>query len=399
MLSAKTKEQRLIQLLHLHTTEIEKLKQQNYWCPLCNESVFIKNGKINQPHFAHRKGSLCPASHQGETEEHRALKRLFARWCKLDGLAYKLEHYLPNIQQRPDILIGNLAIEVQCSALSIRRLVERTQAYRRAGYVPVWICGNGLGHTKHSLSYLGKNFCSYSKQKGFYFWEANLEKQTLCLSYHLEENQRGELYSLRQRWPFFEKRLLDVLNEPFIQRKQKFRTHPVGQLTKRYYCDLMKKLKNRNEKVRRLQSILYSEGLHLLQLPLWFYYPGLRLFGCHQSEILLKLAIWCWLQRMDRRVIHLQELRHACYTLLFREPSFFYELPMVSQKNLFFSCFRQLLLTLIHCRHLSQKSETTWLVTTQNKQQTQASMQQALTQIEKKTLISAIPIQSMIRLF
>lgn len=60
MLSAKTKNQQIIQLIQLQSTQIEQLKKQAYSCPICNEPVFIKNGKIKQPHFAHKNKANVP---------------------------------------------------------------------------------------------------------------------------------------------------------------------------------------------------------------------------------------------------------------------------------------------------------------------------------------------------
>ena len=397
MLSAKTKNQQIIQLIQLQSTQIEQLKKQAYSCPICNEPVFIKNGKIKQPHFAHKKQSQCSVARQGETEEHRTLKRVFARWCEQDRLAYKVEHYLPSLRQIPDILIDHLVIELQCSSLSVQRLVERTETYHKAGYFPVWLCGNTLAHTKHSLSYLGKNFCSYSHEKGFYIWQVDLKKQELRLYYHLEENHQGQLYFTCQCWPFFQNRLLDILNTPHIQEKPTNRKHAVGQLMREYYYDLMKKSQKRNSQIRLIQSTLYQDGLHLLQLPIWFYYPGIRLFYCQKSEILLKAAIWNWLQTVNQAVIHYQDLQQELYTIFLKVRPFFYDFPLISKTDLFSYYFQQLFSSLIQCQHLCQKSDNTWLVNVQSNSETQASIQKALQQFEKKNLISAIPMKSMIR--
>ena len=53
-----------------------------------------------------------------------------------------LEAYLPRLRQRPDILLANLAIEIQCSRLSHQRFIERTQNYLNNSYQVWWILGN-----------------------------------------------------------------------------------------------------------------------------------------------------------------------------------------------------------------------------------------------------------------
>lgn len=63
-----------------------------------------------------------------------------------------LEAYLPRLRQRPDILLANLAIEIQCSRLSHQRFIERTQNYLNNSYQVWWILGNSfLGQSQFSL--------------------------------------------------------------------------------------------------------------------------------------------------------------------------------------------------------------------------------------------------------
>ena len=66
---------------------------------------------------------------EGETEEHLSAKELLYEW--LTDETIEIEAYLPDLQQRPDLLVGKTAIEVQCSALSWSRFVQRTEKYLR----------------------------------------------------------------------------------------------------------------------------------------------------------------------------------------------------------------------------------------------------------------------------
>ncbi|MGN1279656.1 MAG: competence protein CoiA family protein, partial [Limosilactobacillus sp.] len=56
-----------------------------------------------------------------------------------------LEVYLPQINQRPDLLLTDgkrkVAIEFQCSPLSLRRLRERNAGYQRCGIYFHWLLG------------------------------------------------------------------------------------------------------------------------------------------------------------------------------------------------------------------------------------------------------------------
>ncbi len=106
----------------------------------------MKAGEIRIPHFAHKKNSDCtsgfsePESHQ-HLEGKRHLNEFFIR----QGLEPSLEHYLPAIRQRPDLLVNFMgrtyAVEYQCSPLSRNSLLDRTQGYIKEGIIPLWILG------------------------------------------------------------------------------------------------------------------------------------------------------------------------------------------------------------------------------------------------------------------
>ncbi|WP_445013744.1 competence protein CoiA [Ureibacillus sinduriensis] len=56
----------------------------------------------------------------------------------------ELEPYLPNVKQRPDILLkGNttqrIAVEFQCSPISAEKLINRNNGYKREDIQPIWI--------------------------------------------------------------------------------------------------------------------------------------------------------------------------------------------------------------------------------------------------------------------
>ncbi|MDY4308096.1 competence protein CoiA family protein [Enterococcus mundtii] len=53
----------------------------------------------------------------------------------------EMEGYLSQLMQRPDILVGHHAFEIQCSPLSYERMIERTINYKANGYVVWWLLG------------------------------------------------------------------------------------------------------------------------------------------------------------------------------------------------------------------------------------------------------------------
>lgn len=208
MLTALTADnQELFSLIDCSIDELTQIRsEQAFVCPMCHQSVILKAGPIKIPHFAHRKKNSCwyEAEAETETEEHLRLKQLFAEKCLREKLSFQVEAYLPTLKQRPDLLIGKIAIEIQCSPLPIKRLVERTETYQTHGYQVVWILGERLV-PKDKLTQLTKQFLYFSESLGFYLWSANKKQERIELLCHIEESQCQQFYRRKQSWDFYEK--------------------------------------------------------------------------------------------------------------------------------------------------------------------------------------------------
>jgi competence protein CoiA len=113
-----------------------------FYCPACQGSVILKQGRIKIPHFAHLTGTECVHSNEGESEEHRLAKlEIYAALRRTPGVTdVRLERYLQEV--RPDIsfvLNGELvAIEIQFSHLSGDQIAWRTKAYARKHIAVLW---------------------------------------------------------------------------------------------------------------------------------------------------------------------------------------------------------------------------------------------------------------------
>ncbi|MGP4106690.1 competence protein CoiA [Virgibacillus sp. L01] len=158
MLQAKTKYGTFVTPAALTKQEISILKErEEFTCPTCNEPLILKAGTQMIPHFAHRSNSSCPSSEGGEGPYHEKGKLLLYQWLKHQQLTVQLEAYIPEIKQRPDILItiNNklVAIEYQCARIPAYQVRERNEGYLSAGITPIWILGaNRL--TQSNRSYL-----------------------------------------------------------------------------------------------------------------------------------------------------------------------------------------------------------------------------------------------------
>lgn len=130
----------------LPLTTLHQLRKTNkFYCPLCRQPLFLKIGSLKIPHFAHYSKSNCE-NHFSERESamHLKGKEQLYRLFKALGLNAELEPYLPNVKQRPDLLLdGNttqrIAIEFQCSPISIEKLIHRNKGYKREDILPIWI--------------------------------------------------------------------------------------------------------------------------------------------------------------------------------------------------------------------------------------------------------------------
>lgn len=114
----------------------------SYLCPACRHPVQLRQGKIKIAHFAHLPGADCSVS-EGETVEHLVGKQQLLEWLSALGKDPQLEVYLPEINQRPDLLLrkSQIAVEFQCSPLTVQHLRERNDGYQQLGIKPIWILG------------------------------------------------------------------------------------------------------------------------------------------------------------------------------------------------------------------------------------------------------------------
>ena len=178
MLVAMTEQQ---QLFHLTSKfpldELQRLKQQqSFFCPQCKEQLLLKAGQIKIPHFAHQKNSECDSLFsEGESAAHLLGKQqLFHHFSNLQ-LRTVLEPYLPQLQQRPDLLLTfknrQYAVEFQCSPIAKPSFQQRTSGYLHANITPIWILHTpdkfkGTGILKVSINHTNTQFIQqYKKQK------------------------------------------------------------------------------------------------------------------------------------------------------------------------------------------------------------------------------------------
>ena len=124
-------------------------------CPICKEEFIVVLPRKNIiKHFRHRSGK---EHWEPETFEHLQAKMTVYEQAMSLGWEANLEEILgPYIT---DVVLrrGNfsIAVECQCSSVSIDAFQSKDSFYRTRGIIPLWIFGgNYWQHTKHFLTWI-----------------------------------------------------------------------------------------------------------------------------------------------------------------------------------------------------------------------------------------------------
>lgn len=248
-------------------------KGEGFCCPGCRGQVRLKQGKIMRSHFAHIRLEDCHYFYENESAQHLELKSYLYRWLKKEA-PVEVEAILPKVGQIADLLVGaKLALEVQCSHLSIQRLQERTQSYQKHGFEVLWLLGKDLW-LKDKLTSLQRQFLRFSQNMGFHLWELDLDRQLLRLRYLIHEDWHGQIQCLTKSYPFEQGKLLSILRQPYTQQKlasfQGKLDHHLG----RY---IAQQLYYQAPKWMELQRQAYEKGENLLTKSPDDFYPQVRL--------------------------------------------------------------------------------------------------------------------------
>ncbi|VYT78094.1 Competence protein CoiA-like family protein [Streptococcus parasanguinis] len=244
-----------------------------FYCLACHSQVRLKNGSVLRPHFAHVELQHCPYHHEAESFEHLELKASLYDWASKESKT-EVESYLADFQQIADLLLvdKNLALEVQCSSLSLERLKERSDAYRAHGYQVYWLLGKKLW-LKERLTKLQAGFLYFSQNRGFHLWELDLTKKELRLQYLIHEDLRGRLHYQTEIFPFGQRSLLEVLRTPYLSQPMQ---QMAVELDRTFLTYIQQQLFYRHPKWMKLQEELYLQGHHLLEKDLDYFYPLCR---------------------------------------------------------------------------------------------------------------------------
>lgn len=268
MFIVKNKTNQLFNIL-----EPSNLEGDDFYCPQCSSPVRYRSGKVMRPHFAHLSRKECQFFTENESAQHLSLKSELYSWLAI-AEKVELEKYLPEMNQLADLLVNKrLALEVQCSSLSISRLQERTRAYHEAGFQVLWLLGKDLW-LKDRLTKLHYQFLYFSMNMGFHLWELDDERKELRLRYLIHEDLRGKVHCLTKVFPFGQGNLLDILRLPFSKQTLTSMTCPMDEDLPRY---IAQQLYYKSPNWLALQAEAYGRGENLLTKTALDWYPHYRL--------------------------------------------------------------------------------------------------------------------------
>lgn len=151
-------------------------------CPWCDREMTVVMAEVRVIHFRHLPNHHCAdpyaENRDRETPEHvfgkvQLRKELIALYPKEKGFVVTVEHVLPEIMRRADVMVTHpngwmKAFEIQLSAISHTILEERTRSYESAGISACWLLGKSAltsENTEWSTERFGKAYAiNFEKQ-------------------------------------------------------------------------------------------------------------------------------------------------------------------------------------------------------------------------------------------
>lgn len=293
-----------VNLLTVLAEELSKIKNNKWYCPSCQAPVILKQGKHVRPHFAHLRRERCHGYSEGETAEHLQGKSLLAKWCEQAGISYELEAYLPELNQRPDLLVaGKYVIEFQCSQIGLTTFLSRTESYLKYGYTVIWLAGGKLKVDKQ-LTVLQRGFLAYSQELGHHFFELDVTQEQLICRYHIEEHVLFSQFFMSQETITGSSQTLSRLLKPTLgPGRQESRVYHLDNLLAKMQHKIDGALLRRQPRVMAVQHILYSEGSNVRLLADEFLLPVTTSLIVQESLILWRFYFWKACQKYEGQTV------------------------------------------------------------------------------------------------
>lgn len=238
---------------------------ENYYCPACEDKLIFKKGRTIHSHFAHAKQSFCQTFSEGETAEHLDGKLLLYNWFKREKLNVELEAFLPELNQRPDLLVeingSKIAIEYQCSPISRDKIRERTLGYSENSIRVIWILGDRL-KVSSKLQSVHFTYMTKGTQGNYQLFQLNQEDERIEVITDLTSCSNSIHYTKKNL--FLTRSRAELCREI----KSVHKAVPIRQKTKKNQLIYLNQMSHyRYDKGRRFFELLYENQLFFEALP------------------------------------------------------------------------------------------------------------------------------------
>lgn len=284
------------------TAERNLCKKDSYYCPSCKDRVCLKVGRVKQPHFAHYRNEACHAFSEGETAEHLAGKIQLATYLKMSETNVQLEAYLPHLKQRPDILFEKdnrkIAIEFQCSPISIKRVAERTQGYLTANYEVIWILGNHFKYTNKLTAF--QKACLYpsldKERLMLIHYEACIDR--VSMRYDFELLSSGKMSFQLKQQNLNEKQSIKLAD----QKKFKVNEKNFNDIRSKHE-QLLREVRYPNPKMQAFLELIYQNRENVVSIPKEIYQCMPRDWIIQSHPMNWKYQFILWLESFPKKKI------------------------------------------------------------------------------------------------
>ena len=277
-------------------------KNKKYYCPSCKARVYLKKGNVMRPHFAHYNNDNCSTFTEGETEEHLKGKLALAKYFEKQGYLVKIEAYLAELKQRPDLLVEKnkqkIAIEFQCSAITVQKMTERTIGYFKAGYKVLWILGSHF-HYHHSLTNLQKASLYYYLQTDTYLLvQYDAITQKIIVHHDYQVDAYGKMHCQKDSL---------ILNNP---KKISFKNSN-NQLEKiegstwlyNAHNQLTKRRRYPSIEITRFLSLIYQKNENIVSIPIEIYCRASTEWMIQTYHMNWKYQLLIWIESHSKKEI------------------------------------------------------------------------------------------------
>lgn len=308
--------------------------ENGFRCPGCKKPVFLKKGTKNHPHFSHYARQACETFSEGETIEHLKGKKQLYNWFKVSNQEIKMEAYLSELKQRPDLFwIDNfgkkIAIEFQCSSLSCERMVERTQGYLAHGYKVLWILGDNF-QLNDKITVFQKRFMMSFEENLIVYMQYSADNQELHIHSHFQVTEGSDVS--------FEKKILRPSDYLFttLDHLVKSANYPKKKNREKDYrkihLDLLRMSHHRSPTVRRFFRLIYENKEDLVSMPIEVYrtVPHEWLIATYSFE--WKFSCLKWVESYPpKRMITMKMIRAWIEKSTKEHTLSFYTMPLIKE--------------------------------------------------------------------